>query len=97
MEIRVGNKIYNNHIRYGEYKNDDYKKLANYMLECGFGYWNSDDLYELWNEISDNYSAGWLNIPDTIEEFRHYLSSLAILYDSEDEEEYYTEPYSSNW
>ena len=32
MEIRVGNKIYNNHIHYGEYKNDDYKKLANYML-----------------------------------------------------------------
>lgn len=94
MEIRVGDKIYNNYVPYKEkLENNEYEKLANYMLKCGFGYWKSNELYKLWNEVSDHFSASWLCIPDTIEDFRYYLSSLALSYESEDEEQLYTREY----
>ena len=77
MKILVGNKTYSNYV---PYKKDigTYKKLANYMLECGFGYWNSDDLYKLWEEISEKHYAGWLAVPESLEQFKEYLSCLEI-------------------
>ena len=80
MKILVGNVIHSNYEPYNDDDNNSetYKKLANYMLECGFGYWNSDDLYKLWDNISEKYSASWLGIPDSLEEFKEYLSCLEI-------------------
>lgn len=88
MEIKLNNKIHSNKLPYTGYLEsiEDIKKLATYMYECGFGYWNSDELFDLWNEISEKYSACWLNVPNTVEEFKEYLSSVDIGYVDDEEE-----------
>ena len=90
MKIRIKDKIYSNYIPYSNDNNkEDYKKLSQYMYELGFGYWNSDDLYNLWSEISKQYVASWLIVPDNLDDFKKFLSSVADSYDNDSEREDY--------
>jgi hypothetical protein len=83
MQIRIGDKIYKTNI----YLKEDIKKLENYMFELGFGHLTNEELYDLWGEISENYCAGWLFVPDTLKSFCKYLASIVISYDTEEEKE----------
>ena len=92
MKIKIKNRVYNNNIPYTDYNDkEDYKKLAKYMYELGFGYWKSEELYDLWDSISDKYCADWLIIPDNIDDFKKYLSSIAISYENDEEKAEYNE------
>lgn len=74
MRIRIKNKIFTN-----DFDNyEDLLKLQKLMFELGFCIYDLQDIQDMWDEISDNYCACWLIIPETKEELLQYLERIEI-------------------
>ena len=75
MKLEINKTIYDNQAPYESIENagTDYKLLNQYLMELGYGSFNCNDLYEFWSNVSDNYSASWLHVPETLDEFKHII------------------------
>ena len=50
-----------------------YRLLNKHLTELGYGSFNCNDLFEFWNEMSENRSACWLDVPENIEDFKDMI------------------------
>lgn len=75
MELIINKKIYDNKAPYEKRKDIDktYRLLNKHLTELGYGSFNCNDLFEFWNEMSENQSACWLDVPENIEDFKDMI------------------------
>ena len=77
MKIRVKNKIYESIDKNNRYY-EDVKLLKDNLNKLGFSTLSDSEIIELWDEVSDKYSATWLIVPESIEVFKEYLESIEV-------------------
>lgn len=77
MQIRIGNKIYENDCREFEFL-DDLVKLQKLMEDLGFPKIELSEIKDMWETISAKYFASWLCVPYDTETLATYLESIEI-------------------
>ena len=75
MELIINKKIYDNKAPYEKRKDigKTYRLLNKHLTELGYGSFNCNDLFEFWNEMSENRSDCWLDVPENIEDFKDMI------------------------
>ena len=78
MIIEINKVEYDNRAPYEDEKDSGYtyKLLNKHLMELGYGSFNCNDLYTFWNDISDRYSACWLDVPEDINEFKRKIGYI---------------------
>lgn len=72
MEIRIGNKIFDN-----DETNKDIMKIQDMMRELGFNL-SFEETQEMWSIISDKYCASFLIPPKNTDELLDYLCCIEV-------------------
>lgn len=75
MKIMINKVEYDNRAPYEDEEDSGqtYRLLNKHLMELGYGSFNCNDLYEFWNNISAQYCAGWLIVPEGIDEFKRII------------------------